>query len=53
MVGAGALIGAAAGDAGTGALVGAGAAVLAGGKHIEIPAGTIAEVPLTRPLTVK
>lgn len=51
-VGAGALIGAAAGDAGTGALVGAGVALLAGGRHIEIPAGTIAEIPLKGDLTV-
>lgn len=52
-VGAGALIGAAAGDAGAGALVGAGVAVLAGGNHIQIPAGTLAEIPLEAPLTVQ
>ena len=35
------LIGAAAGDAGKGALVGAGIVLLAGGKHIQIPKGTL------------
>lgn len=37
----------------TGALIGAGAAVLAGGKHIQIPAGTLAEIPINDPLTIK
>jgi hypothetical protein len=37
----------------TGALIGAGATVLAGGRHIQIPAGTIAEVPLQAPLDIK
>lgn len=37
----------------TGALIGAGAAVLAGGKHIQIPAGTLAEIPLDAPLIIK
>jgi hypothetical protein len=45
-VGAGALIGAAAGDAAKGAAVGGAVALLAGGKHIQIPAGTIVEVAL-------
>ena len=41
VIGASTLIGAAAGDAGKGALVGAGLVVLAGGKHIQIPKGTL------------
>ena len=55
-VGAGALIGAAAGGssgAAKGAAVGAGLSLLAGGNHIQIPEGTIAEVSLKQPLTVK
>lgn len=52
-VGAGALIGAAAGDAGAGALVGAGAALLAGGNHIQVPAGTLVEVSLKQPVTIQ
>jgi hypothetical protein len=51
-VGAGALIGAAAGDAAAGAAVGAGIALLAGGKHIQIPAGTIVEVSLKQEIAV-
>ncbi len=54
-VGAGALIGAAAGGssgAAKGAAVGAGLSLLAGGNHIQIPEGTIAEVSLKQPLTV-
>jgi hypothetical protein len=54
-VAAGALIGGAIDGgkgAGTGALVGAGVAVLAGGKHIQIAAGTLAEIVLTQPLTI-
>ena len=51
-VGAGALIGAAAGDAGAGAAVGAGLALLAGGKHIKVPAGTVVEVSLKQAITV-
>lgn len=51
-VGAGALIGAAAGDAGAGAAVGAGLALLAGGKHIQVPAETIVEVSIKQPVTV-
>ncbi len=48
-VGAGALIGAAAGDAGDGAAIGAGLAVLTGGgRQIRIPRGTTAEVALTQ-----
>jgi hypothetical protein len=41
IIGASALIGAAAGDAGKGALVGTGLVLLAGGKHIQIPEGTL------------
>ena len=51
-VGAGALIGAAAGDAGKGAAVGAGLALLAGGKHIQVPAETIVEVSIKQAITV-
>jgi len=50
-IGAGALIGAAAGDAGKGAAVGAGLALLAGGKHIQIPADTVVEVSLKQAIT--
>lgn len=52
-VGAGALIGAAAGDAGAGAAVGAGMALLAGGRHIQVPAGTLVEVSLKQPVTIQ
>ena len=41
VIGASTLIGAAAGDAGKGALVGAGIVLLAGGKHIQIPKGSL------------
>ena len=41
IVGASTIIGAAAGSAGKGAAVGAGIALLAGGKHIQIPKGTL------------
>jgi hypothetical protein len=51
-VGAGALIGAAAGDAGAGAAVGAGLALLAGGKHIQVPAGSVVEVSIKQAITV-
>jgi hypothetical protein len=51
-VGAGALIGAAAGDAAAGAAVGAGVALLAGGTHIQVPAGTLVEVTLKQPVTI-
>jgi hypothetical protein len=51
-VGAGALIGAAAGDAGAGAAVGAGLALLAGGKHIQVPEGSVVEVSLKQAITV-
>jgi hypothetical protein len=37
----------------TGALIGAGASVLAGGRHIQIPAGTLAEIPLDAPLVIQ
>jgi len=55
MVGAGALIGGAFGGAGEGAAIAGGLAVLSAGKknHIQIPAGTIAEVPLKAPLVFK
>lgn len=51
-VGAGALIGAAAGDAAAGAAVGAGVALLAGGTHIQVPAGALVEVTLKQPVTI-
>ena len=54
-IAAGALIGGAIDGgqgAGVGALVGAGVAVMAGGRHIQIAAGTLAEVFLKQPLTV-
>jgi hypothetical protein len=57
MVGAGALIGGAFGGgsgSGTGALIAGGLAVLGSGKnHIQIPAGTLVEVPLKAPLVIK
>ncbi len=56
VVGAGALIGAGISGgrgAGTGALIGAGAALLAGGNHIQIPAGTVAEIVIKQPLAIK
>jgi hypothetical protein len=37
----------------TGALIGAGATVLAGGRHIQIPEGAIAEIPLNADITIK
>jgi hypothetical protein len=53
-VGAGALIGAAAGDAAAGAAVGGAAALLtSGGKHVQVPPGTLVEVSLKQPLTVQ
>ena len=56
-VGAGALIGSAFGGskgAGKGALIAGGLSVLGSGKnHIQIPAGTIAEIPLMAPVLVK
>ena len=53
-VGAGALIGAAFGGAGEGAAIAGGIALLkAGRNHIQVPAGTLAEVPLKAPLTIK
>lgn len=51
-VGAGALIGAATGSAGKGAAAGAGVAVLAGGSHIQVAAGTLMEVSLKQPATI-
>jgi len=53
-VGAGALIGGAFGSSGTGAAIAGGLALLSAGKnHIQIPAGTLAEVPLKAPLVIK
>jgi hypothetical protein len=55
-VGAGALIGGAVGGksgAGKGALIGAGLSVLAGGSHIRVPGGTLMELHLRTPLTVR
>ena len=52
-LGAGAAIGAIAGDAGKGAAVGGGLAVLTKGKQIQIPAGTLLEFRLAQPLSVK
>jgi hypothetical protein len=46
MVGAGALIGSASGNAGKGAAIGAGVALLAGGKHIQIPADSQVELTI-------
>ncbi len=56
MVGAGALIGAAAGGssgAAKGAAVAGALKLLGPGNHIQIPAGTLAEVRLKQPLTVQ
>lgn len=57
MVGAGALIGGAFGGgsgSGKGAAIAGGLAVLSAGKnHIQIPAGTLVEVPLKTPLAIK
>ena len=53
MVGAGALFGAAGGDAGKGAAIGAGVALLAGGKHIQIPAGSKVELTIKSPVKLK
>jgi len=55
MVGAGALIGGAFGDGGEGAAIAGGLAILTAGKknHIQIPAGTIADIPLKAPLVIK
>ena len=52
-VGAGALVGAAFGDAGKGAAIGGAAAILsARNNHIQIPAGTIAEIRLEKPVEI-
>ena len=53
MIGAGALFGAAGGDAGKGAAIGAGLALLAGGRHIQIPAETKIELTLQDPVQLK
>ncbi len=53
MVGAGALIGAAAGNTGKRVAVGAELALLAGDRHIQIPAGTKIELKLTEPVTLR
>jgi hypothetical protein len=54
-VGAGALIGGAFGGAGEGAAIAGGLAVLSAKQknHIQIPAGTLAEIPLKAPLVIK
>lgn len=53
-VGAGALVGAAFGGAAEGAAIAGGLALLSAGKnHIQIPAGTLAEIPLKAPLVIK
>ena len=53
-VGAGALIGAAFGGAGEGAAIAGGLALLKAGKnHIQVPPGTLAEIPLKAPLVIK
>jgi hypothetical protein len=55
MVGAGALIGGAFGGSGEGAAIAGGLAVLSAGKknHIQIPAGTLVDIPLKAPLIIK
>lgn len=55
MVGAGALIGGAFGGSGEGAAIAGGLAVLSAGKknHIQIPAGTLVDIPLKAPLVIK
>jgi hypothetical protein len=53
MVGAGALIGSASGNAGKGAAIGAGVALLAGGKHIQIPAGTKVDLTIKNSVKIK
>jgi hypothetical protein len=45
-------IGAEGGKGGAAKTVGAGLSLLAGGNHIQIPEGTIAEISLKQPLTV-
>lgn len=52
-VGAGTLIGAAAGNAGAGAAVGGAAVLLSGKKQIVIPAGTLVEFNLTQPAQLR
>jgi hypothetical protein len=55
-VGAGALIGAAADGgegAAKGAAIGGAVALLAGGKHIQVPSGSLVEVALTAPVTIE
>ena len=52
MIGAGALFGAAGGEAGKGAAIGAGVALLAGGKHIQIPAGSKVELTIKKAVTL-
>ena len=54
-VAAGAIIGAAVDGgkgAGTGALIGTGVGVIAGGQHIQIASGTLAEIYLKQPVTI-
>ena len=52
MIGAGALFGAAGGEAGKGAAIGAGVALLAGGKHIQIPAGSKVELTIKKAVNI-
>lgn len=52
-VGAGTLIGAAAGNAGAGAAVGGAVVLLQGGKDLSIPPGTLMEFKLTQPAQLK
>jgi hypothetical protein len=52
-VGAGALVGAAAGDAGAGAAVGGAVALMtARGNHLQVPAGTVVQVKLMKPVAI-
>jgi hypothetical protein len=53
LVGASALIGAAAGDAGKGAAVGAGLSLLAGGNHIQIPQGTLFDLVIKQNVNIE
>lgn len=52
-IGAGTLIGAAAGSAGAGAAVGGAAVLLSANKQIVIPKGTLIEFQLAQPATLK
>jgi hypothetical protein len=52
MIGAGAIFGAAGGNAGKGATIGAGMALLAGGKHIQIPPNSLVEIDIKEAITI-